>query len=536
MVIILKDFYKNIVKRMNFWLPVIFFSIVSYGFSICNRTVGIDDLAEDVYLGSQKAMLAGTRWGQVFWMEVISMPTFSPFINKFLGVCFFIGAACVMACVFYYLKEEEQNIWSYTIFACVLITFPLINEIWEYNGANMMLTGNLLLVALVLLGMLTSSAPQWKVFLCSGAALSIVVSSYESGAFAYVTAVCVILFYKYCILSKKNSSPGKWFCEGIGFAVPLIIAVVLRLIIGGVLIWANGLTYRNNGATEIIWGNGKLLENIISLLKFTIVDYNFRGLVYFPITVFVVTLVLFGIVCISRAYRQRRILPVLLGGIVVISLFFQSVIQGISMPYRTAQTITVFVAFAVYLVIEFVFSFRKRWMRTGCIMIALFLVWRQSAYLNQIFALNNQRSDNEIAVVHEIGIRLLRDFEEKETVFVGNYDTGEWIQSKVSVNEDTFSGKLYSKIFEERSKEKYIGTNVNSLLNWSSYAFKSQNMMKEYFSYCGYDIQVMEPFSWERYEEICKIAYEKKMRPFEIADMGDYLIVCLGELEEEKAP
>ena len=68
---------------------------------------------------------------------------------------------------------------------------------------------------------------------------------------------------------------------------------------------------------------------------------------------------------------------------------------------------------------EFAFSLKRKWIRAGSVVIGLFLAWHQSAYLNQVFALNNQRSDNEIAVVHEIGPRLLRDFEKKEIVFVG---------------------------------------------------------------------------------------------------------------------
>lgn len=537
---VLKDFYNNIGKKVSFWLPLILFSIAGYGFSICNRTVSVDDLAGDVYLGSQKAMLAATRWGQVFWMKVVSIPVFSPFINKFLGVCFFFCAACVMACIFYYLKKGEQQVWSYTVMASILLTYPLMNEIWEFNGANMIVTGNLLLAALVLLGILTSSASQWKVILCSGVVLSIVVSSYESGAFAYVTAVCAILFYKYCITDQKKSSWTKWFLEGVKFAVPLVIAVMLRFIIGGFLIWINHLSYRSNGNTEIGWGNQSVPDTIISVLKSIGIGYGFRGLVYFPITVFVGMAVLFVIICIVMVCRQRRVLPVILGGIVVLSLFLLPMIQGSSMQYRTAQTITVFVAFAAFLVMEFAFSLKRKWMRAGSVVIGLFLAWHQSAYLNQVFALNNQRSDNEIAVVHEIGPRLLRDFEKKEIVFVGNYDMGEWIQSKITVNEDTLSGKLYSKILGrgqteqyDPSEDEFIGTNVNSVLEWSSYAFGNQSMMEELFSYCGYDIQVMEPFSWERYENICQIAYEKGMKPFEIADMGDYLVVCLGKLERD---
>ena len=77
---------------------------------------------------------------------------------------------------------------------------------------------------------------------------------------------------------------------------------------------------------------------------------------------------------------------------------------------------------------------------------------------------------------------------------------------------------------------KYVHTNVNSLLSWSKKAFENQSMMQEYFKYCGFDVQTVETFTEEFYQKNIEIAKKSGMKPFEIKDMGDYLIVCIGTL------
>lgn len=103
---------------------------------------------------------------------------------------------------------------------------------------------------------------------------------------------------------------------------------------------------------------------------------------------------------------------------------------------------------------------------------------------------------------------------------------GEWLYSRVSAAEDTINGKLYSKI---TGKRKYIDTNINSALNWSIQAFGNQNMMKEYFAYCGYDIQLVQENATEKYYEAKGIAEQNNMKAFEILEQEDYLIISIGE-------
>ena len=63
----IKTFWNQVGRKNGFWIPVLFFTISTYGFSIFNRTVGIDDLAADLYVGSGNVMIAAGRWGMILW-------------------------------------------------------------------------------------------------------------------------------------------------------------------------------------------------------------------------------------------------------------------------------------------------------------------------------------------------------------------------------------------------------------------------------------------------------------------------------------
>ena len=47
---VISDFLNKVAFKKRYYLPLIFISFVSYGFSLFNRTVSIDDLAQDLYL------------------------------------------------------------------------------------------------------------------------------------------------------------------------------------------------------------------------------------------------------------------------------------------------------------------------------------------------------------------------------------------------------------------------------------------------------------------------------------------------------
>lgn len=533
----LRNFINDIGKKKNFWVPVALLTIIAYGFSATNRTVSVDNLATDIYFGSGNAMLAGMRWGMLLWAKICATWIFMPFLQKFIGVCFLACGASILACVFYDLRRGG-SVWSYAIFTSAMITYPLINEISEY-GAILVVGGNVFLGAVTILFIVTSQKKGWQKILVSALPLTIIVSSYESCAFFYISAVCIYIFCKHIII-KDARSRFQWIKEGISFAIPLIFAVVLRVLIGVFLIRMFGLEYTSNGATTISWGTDNIRAIIGSLINTTITMYGIDALLYFPLTIFVIAAIIFVIGIVVLAIRQKRFLPIILGVIVLVSLFFQSIIQGTVMPYRTAQTLSLFTAFVLAYIVELGLTAKNKGIRLVPLMVVLCLCAHQSIYLHRILALNNQRSDNEIAVVHQLGYRLESEFDHKTIVFVGKYDIGRWISSQIKPDTNTIGGRIYKFIWNnindefDVENEEFVDTNVNSLLNWASGAFESQKMMREVFSYCGYDIQVLDVFSQDDRNRYEQIAIERGMRPFEIADIGECILVCLGNISVQK--
>ena len=79
---------------------------------------------------------------------------------------------------------------------------------------------------------------------------------------------------------------------------------------------------------------------------------------------------------------------------------------------------------------------------------------------------------------------------------------------------------------------KYVDTNINC-------ATEQYAALKNYFAYCGFDVEITGPIEKPhtpeyRHKDLTLIkeatdwAKTNKMRPYQIKDVGDYIIVSLG--------
>ena len=484
-----ESFRKNILSKPFYWVCIGFVSCLSYLFDMVNRTLSVDDLSKSFYVGKEKAMIASTRWGMQVWNDLLSFREYTPFLEKFSGVVFFIIAAVLFSRLLYiYLYQNKYCLALCTIFSCMYISFPLINEIWNYNGANMILAGSAMIDACVILLLYDKDKLFSRYTLLSALLLSLVVSSYEASAFLYVTVVLCVILLDYVLCDKKN-----WLKRGMQYAIPLVLAVVLRFVIGIILLRLLKLQYKPTGQTTIHWGQANTGELLVQTLSDTLNKYFARGLISFPIFVFVTACFSGGICAAAVSIKKKDFTVFLLSVFVFLSLFFQAFIQGSVMPYRTAQPLQFFDAFAITMAIFALTFVQKRAILTAAFVLFGYLTYRQGTFLNMSLALNNQRSDNEAAIIYHVGTQLRSNFEEKPVVFVGNATAlGDNIERQITPDRDAFGWGLYRKIaikmgWDHESIELF-DTNVNPLLDWSSAAFKNQELMKDYFSYYGFDI------------------------------------------------
>ena len=492
----LKDSIEQIFLRKSSLLWLLYI-IIAYSFSLFNRTISVDDLARAYYTGEGKAMIAAQRW--IFWLlnRFFSTANFTPFLDDFISLLLLVASAVVIASVFFFIRKERDP-WKYLVFCIIYTTFPLINEIWEYTGTCLGIYSGILFSSLaVLYYEVNEEKLSYLDYILMGCLLVPSMAGYEATVFSYISLVLIILYLRYVYQNKKN-----WLSSGIKLALPLFVGLAGRIIIGNILIGIYRISYHSVGDTGIRWLNKGLDECFREVLDANKRLYIDAAEDYFPIFEFLSSLLVYGIVSIVFLLQKRN--NVLLCFVIPLSLFFQSVLQGYHLPYRTAQTVQLFVAFTAFVFLN-AFSEKKVIARIF-LLILLFVGYRQSVHLYEYLDLNNQRSDNEAMLISTIGYRLYSEFDiSKPVVFCGEYDLGDTIDRQI--------------------KHK-METNVLSLINWSMVAYDNQLMMKSLFSYYGYDINVIE----ENIEinEFTRIAKELEMRPLEIRDIGDYILVFFG--------
>jgi hypothetical protein len=93
------------------------------------------------------------------------------------------------------------------------------------------------------------------------------------------------------------------------------------------------------------WPN--LIETVGKLIFFTVYDYAYSGLFYFAIFVFVISSLLFFVVCHRCA--QQRMIVYLFAFLVFASNFALSILKGESIFYRTAKVLPLFIGLSVML-------------------------------------------------------------------------------------------------------------------------------------------------------------------------------------------
>ena len=519
------EFYKDIVSKKQFYFPIVFYAIVGYSFSIYNRTVGVDDLMRDFNVNNVNGMLSG-RWGMVLWCKILGLIQYDPFIDRFIALLLYIMAAVLMSFLFY-LINQKKDVLLYTVTASVFITYPLINEIWEYTGVNFMIGGNLCMAILAAIILWTRFSTIRKRIVFSSLLLLLPISSYETAIFFYIALISIII-----LCENKNAEIPltfvEWIKKNFYYFLPCLIALVFRFIISLFINTLFDIQYRGGGATEIIWKNYDFLPTLKGMIVSNIIHYGLFSLIYFPIAIFVFSLFAFGIIVIS--YKKNRVSNIYLSIVVVSSLFLQAIIQGDMFPYRHTQTITLFVGFVSYLLC----ISPKIKIRNYVFLFMFCLCWYQAVYLNRILGLNNLRSDNEVAIIHKIGSRIVSEFEQKPVILVAPYKVGQYINKQVSVDESSWNGRLFRFIYEKiagklESPYKYIDSNVNS-------ASKEYCQIQQLFNYYGYDIEIILNYisgkqikEGEKIQsEAIQIAKEKKIGLYQIYDNGNYLIVNMG--------
>lgn len=515
------DYLQDVFVNKKVVLFIAFYTLLTYSFNLFNRTISIDDLSRDYYIGDGKAMIMGFRWAMFYWTRIFSTIEFSPFIDKFIALIFLLLSLILLSSLLYMLTRNN-NIWLYIAFSGAYVTYSLNNEIWEYSGTAIAIYGGISIAIFVIIYLTCNQKLDVIDYSFLSFLLAIVASGYETSMFAYVTIVAFTLLIR-CIYCNEED----WVKDILKYIIPLFFATILKYAIGYLLIKLHNLNYFSNGDVQIYWFSKSILECLKKIIVEGFQYYVVNGLVYEPIFVFGIYTFIYIILIVKTCKTSKsRILGVL----AFLSVFLLSFIRGGKMKYRFAQTVQIYISFVSYMMLTFI---NKKKIYKVLLILTLLISFREGIYYHQILALNNQRSDNEMNVIRTIGNKLYSEHDlNKKVVFVGEYQISNNIKNQIVNNNNTINEKIANFLCEIMHVDycyKYVTTNVNSVINWSKNIFESQEKMKLLFSYCGYDINVIDENLSKTITSFEQIAIEKDMKALEILEFDDYILVFLGK-------
>ena len=532
-----RTFWDKVGCRKRYWIPVLFFTISTFGYSVFSRTISIDDLSADFYVGNTHPMIGANRWGMEVIHRLAAIPRVSPGSDRLLATVFLMLAGVLLSALFFHLHHADQGTLlpsKYTILTCSLVTYPMIGEIWEYTGANYISTGGMLLSIVTCYYLLIRGRIRGSDLLLGAALMTIPMSSYESGVAFYVTLVCGILFYRYCVWGERNRKWDYWK-TAISFVLVLVLALCFRLLIGSLLRWILKVPKGFSGEAVISWGEANLVDMLRRLYIETVLNYGINGLVYLPIGVFCAAVVFLAIYAIYKTIEKKSIMVIVGSGIFLLSVFTLTLIQGSIMFYRTALPLSVFSSVTFFCLAE-ALERQKKIIRTITALLFFYLIWIQSSFLNSELALNNQRSENEMRTMSIVAQRILSLDSEKPVVFIGQYDMGNYINETKTVDSESVSGQIYEKLVDRLQNAygdyfhffthftSFPTTNVNSVINWALRA----NEMEDYLSYLGFDIQVVNMWTEkDAVAEAKEIVESTEMHSYDVMETDGFIIATL---------
>lgn len=531
------------VLTLEYCVCVAIIVIIGYSFSLTNGTMDGDDRAITIYMG--RGGLIGTgRWSGVVLLKMMGLSDFYPCIDGVIGIILLVLAAVCFYMLFARCSDYHLDHKTGIIFSCLFLSYPLINEIWNYFGLPIKVAGGYLMVAIVLL-FLTSNY-KWKipfsVFL-----LAIISSNYESACAVYVLGVFIVILLEMLYGSKKYGIK-EIFQRGCSFAIVLFAGIALSELMGFIIRATLNIPRTSWGNTNIIWGNGHPIGVLKGIVVQIFCRYFFMSMWYLPLTILVFSIIIsmFIAVYLFLKKRNKGIILMFLG--MYIALFLIPIVKGYYAGYRTDQTFALFTAFVFMLLYQVVTdACPVKCIKNVVMIIGVALCFEQAVYLSKLFILNYLRSEEEIQVVKTVGYELEQmNTQQKPVVFVGDYEINSNIISKISMDSEGLRWKMRTDFpivalqpYIDKLPLRYVETNIMSVLKWGIGAFREreedplpfQVVLIDLFQYYGFEVEGLKENPEEIYFEAENYAAENMERYPKagyIHEMEDYIIVKLG--------
>lgn len=499
----LKEDIEFFVKKIEYIIPLIITAILSFGFVITHYSVNIDTLSSERYY-REGELLTQSRYGGVLLDKILGVMEYNPFFVDCLAVIFLVMASITFCILSKKISKNKINTVAYTIFSCLFVSYPLINEIFVYTPMSFGVCFSFFIAA-VILNLLYSYRDNKKIrsLVYSTLLMCLIISIYESSAAVLLCGFFIIEILD-CIYNNPKKKIKDTIINLIIMVIPMVVALIINSIISNLIFTIGDISPNaNRAAKTIMYQTLGIANGIINLIKTVFYSYGVNGFLYLPITVMQIACIIMFILGIVYAVKRKNITIFLLFLGSICSLFVLSIIQGNAAPYRTCQVFQIFSAFAFMILIQsLIYTNKAKLMKNIFICLSFLVIFYQAKDLNKYFYLNYTRYEQEKIALVSMAERLKEqyDIENKPVVFVGNYELSNYIIERCYIRTDTIGAKIANVLASnfnpnnEKYSEKYkyiykpIDSNINSYLNWGTRAFSEVNTeILKWLDILGYD-------------------------------------------------
>jgi len=484
----LKNDVYDFIKDRKFLWPILLIAFIAYAFTITHPVISIDDPTFHRFMADGELIAQG-RFGAVLLNAILPIYNFKPIFLDTMAVLIFMVASVLWCVLIKRASHDKIHPWAYPVFATAMISYSMIAEIFIFMTMSLSVAMcNLLTVGALLLLQSYWKNKDMKLLFMIILALGFVFSTYESSAALFISGI-IMLFLLDTLYGPQSSYKVlfKRLLLGVGMVVG---GLVIKYGITYLLLFIFDLERSIHGATQIAWLNRQWLGTFINLVRKTFVQYGFAALYYYPITIFVLTLVSGTILFSYLSLKQKNYKMILFYVAFAVSIFSLAILQGIVTPYRANQAISLFTSFVFMMLVSYALKGQwSKWLKSVSLTVIALLILMQAYDLNKWFYVDYMRYEEESRVMVEIYQYIGQHYGyDKPVVFVGNYYVSDNIRQYTTLKEDSLGGRVFTQVKDwyifkipyNTSTEpgylyKYTQNVGNSVIDWGINVFDSVN-------------------------------------------------------------
>lgn len=548
---------KHIICQKGYMISVALTAAMSYGFAICQPMVGVDDSAIGRYFEDGLGPIMG-RFGYFLLNKICPVAEYTPFITDFIGVVLLVIGSALWCLVWEKAMKRKLSVAAATGFSCVMISCPMISDVFIYylhNGIGICYCLSALLV-LYFMKAVEAVGKERIVRLGSALLLLWLCNGFmESFSIVFLMAI-VMVWVLQSVFKARKITPKVVFGEGIAAGVILAISILLRSVtielvtalfsLQGQL----GIMNRRSIFEALDWfKSSQGLAEFVMTIKQYIAMYYVNAIAYVPVRIYFMAVMAYCIWAVYRLIRYRQLVPVLGAAAMQIVPLILVFLEGHATFYRNSQFVPLYVAFVVMLftcLLERGLAtvkkpqIGKRILAAWCVVIGI-LVYNQAYEMTQWFYVDYLKYEDAKNTVNQISYELERNFNtEKPVVFVGNYTIPKNIISKMCVEYDTKEYQMISDIldimdpnlkncFVIQDSYSLSSEAMYSVFTWGNIAFEVWDKeTHEFFAIHGHGFErIMDP---EECRAIQAQYWELPNWPKEgsIVETDEYIVVKFG--------